>query len=326
MEIKQMLVPDSKKPKYVINGKAVIIPMVPEYITIHETDNPSVGANALAHARLQLNGNSRNASWPLQVDEDYCIQSLPFTECALHAGDNMGPGNMKSIAIEICVNQGGDFKKAVKNAAEVTKQLMAQFNISIMKVVQHNKWSGKNCPRYLRSGEKGINWGDFINLLKSDPVPQPSTDTYTVAPGDTLWGISKDHGMTVAQLKSINGLTTDVIHAGDRLKLKVGAAPQPVPAAQPAPAPIQQPQQPKKRYVVLPANEPTWTVYKLDRPCVKSNPANIGGTLKPSKFNGLEYEILKDRGNWVFEIQTSNFGRVQIFADPSRTSARVITK
>jgi N-acetylmuramoyl-L-alanine amidase CwlA len=316
MEIKQMLVPDSKKPKYVINGKAVVIPMVPEYITIHETDNLSVGANALAHARLQLNGNSRNASWPLQVDENYCIQSLPFTECALHAGDNMGPGNMKSIAIEICVNQDGDYKKAVKNAAEVTKQLMAQFNISIMKVVQHNKWSGKNCPRYLRSGEKGINWGDFINLLKSDPVPQPSTDTYTVAPGDTLWGISKAHGMTVDQLKRLNGLTSDVIHAGDKLNLKTVVIPTP----QTAPKP---PQQPRKRYVVLPSSESSWRVYPLNK---APKAGNECGKLNPKKFNGLEYEILKDRGNWVFEIQTSNFGRVQIFASPSATSARVIEK
>jgi N-acetylmuramoyl-L-alanine amidase CwlA len=166
MEIKQMLVPDSKKPKYVINGKAVTIPMDPEWITIHETDNPSGGADDLAHARLQLNGNSRNASWHLQVDGDSCVQSLPFTECGLHAGDDLGPGNMKSIAIEICVNQGGNFQNAVKNAAEVTKFLMAKFNISILKVVQHNKWSGKNCPRYLRSGEKGIDWIDFIDMLK----------------------------------------------------------------------------------------------------------------------------------------------------------------
>jgi N-acetylmuramoyl-L-alanine amidase CwlA len=316
MEIKQMLVPDSKKPKYVINGKQVIIQMVPEYITIHETDNPSGGADDLAHARLQLNGNSRNASWHLQVDEDSCVQSLPFTECGLHAGDNMGPGNMKSIAIEICVNQGGNFQNAVKNAAEVTKQLMAQFNISIMKVVQHNKWSGKNCPRYLRSGEKGINWGDFINLLKSDPVPQPSTDAYTVAPGDTLWGISKAHGMTVDQLKRLNGLTSDVIHVGDKLNLKTVVIPTP----QTAPVP---PQQPKKRYVVLPSSESSWRVYPLTK---APKAGNECGKLNPKKFGGLEYEILKDRGNWVFEIQTSNFGRVQIFANPAATSARVIEK
>lgn len=74
---------------------------------------------------------------------------------------------------------------------------------------------------------------------------------------------------------------------------------------------------PEVRKIYLAAKDPTWTVYKLDRPCVKSNPANIAGVLKPSKFGGLSYEILKDHGGWVFEIQTSDFGRVKIYGHPS---------
>ncbi|MEH7481474.1 N-acetylmuramoyl-L-alanine amidase [Neobacillus drentensis] len=176
IEIKQMLVPVDKKPKYTVGGKKIILPMKPEYITIHETDNPSPTANDLAHARLQLNGNSRLASWHLQVDEDSCIQSIPFDECAIHGGDGInGKGNRKSIAIEICVNKGGNFKNAVKNAAEVTLHLMEKFNIPIEKVVQHNHWSGKNCPRNLRSGEKGIKWDEFINML----VPKPAVKGVT---------------------------------------------------------------------------------------------------------------------------------------------------
>ncbi|MBO0959573.1 N-acetylmuramoyl-L-alanine amidase [Neobacillus sp. MM2021_6] len=141
------------------------IKLTPKYITIHETDNPGWGANAEAHARLQEGGNSREASWHLQVDDSQVIQSIPFNEVAWAAGDSDGPGNMSSIHIEICVNSDGDYKKAVKNTAEVTRQLMVQFNIPIANVVQHNHWMGKNCPRYLRSGEKGIRWNDFINLL-----------------------------------------------------------------------------------------------------------------------------------------------------------------
>jgi N-acetylmuramoyl-L-alanine amidase len=168
MEIKQMLVPDAKKPKYTVNGKSVILSMKPEYITIHETDNPSKGADDLAHARLQESGNSRQASWHLQVDEDSCIQSIPFNECAMHAGDGSnGTGNRKSIAIEICVNQGGNYINAVKNAAEITRQLMAQFNIPVTNVVQHNRWSGKHCPRHLRDGDFGIDWNYFIGLVKT---------------------------------------------------------------------------------------------------------------------------------------------------------------
>lgn len=83
--------------------------------------------------------------------------------------------------------------------------------------------------------------------------------------------------------------------------------------------------QAKKRYIVLPANAATWTVYKLDRPPVKANKANIAGTLRPSKFGGLEYEILEDLGGWVFKIRTGDFGVVKIYGAPS-TGARIVEK
>lgn len=170
MEIIQRLIPDNKKPKYQLdNGKLVTFPMTPEYITIHETDNTRTGASADAHSRLQLNGNSRVASWHVQVDCKQAIQSLPFNEAGIHAGDGInGNGNRKSIGIEICVNSDGDYEKAIRNAAEVVKQLMKQFNIPIEKVVTHKKWSGKNCPRNLLNGR----WDEFINLCKSEVVKE----------------------------------------------------------------------------------------------------------------------------------------------------------
>ncbi|MBT2637967.1 MULTISPECIES: peptidoglycan endopeptidase [unclassified Bacillus (in: firmicutes)] len=46
-----------------------------------------------------------------------------------------------------------------------------------------------------------------------------SSDIYVVKSGDTLWGISKSYGMSISGLKSLNGLKSDVIYSGQRLKV-----------------------------------------------------------------------------------------------------------
>jgi N-acetylmuramoyl-L-alanine amidase CwlA len=176
MNIIQMLIPENVKPKYLVNGKHVTFPMVPEYITIHETANTAKGANDLAHANLQKNGNSRQASWHLQVDDDSCYQSLSFNEAGIHAGDGAnGTGNRKSIGIEICVNSDGNFDKAVVNAAMVIAKLMKEFNIPSSKIVPHKHWSGKNCPTNLLT-----RWTEFITLCKMEftKLEQPVKRAY----------------------------------------------------------------------------------------------------------------------------------------------------
>ncbi len=49
-------------------------------------------------------------------------------------------------------------------------------------------------------------------------------DTYIVKSGDTLWGISKSYGISINGLKSLNGLTSDIIHPGQKLKVSGSAA------------------------------------------------------------------------------------------------------
>jgi len=162
--IKQQLVKSTNR---ISVGKNLI-----NYITIHETANTAPGANAQAHANLQTNGNVRQASWHYQVDDKQVIQSYLDTARCWHAGGN---GNYQSIGIEICVNSDGNYQKAVENAVKLAKILMARYNLNASRVVQHNFWTGKDCPRFLRNGSKGINWTRFKAMLNGASV---STNNY----------------------------------------------------------------------------------------------------------------------------------------------------
>ena len=54
---------------------------------------------------------------------------------------------------------------------------------------------------------------------KPKPKPKPSYRYHTVAAGDTLYGLSRRYGTTVSRLKSINGLSSDLIVNGRKLKI-----------------------------------------------------------------------------------------------------------
>lgn len=66
----------------------------------------------------------------------------------------------------------------------------------------------------------------FVGQTLTIPTSGSTTDTattnqVTVKAGDTLWAIAKAHGVSVDQLRSLNGLAADVfiIHPGDVLKV-----------------------------------------------------------------------------------------------------------
>ena len=64
--------------------------------------------------------------------------------------------------------------------------------------------------------------GQKLNVSSAKSISATSTAsaTYTVKSGDSLWKIASANGTTVNQLKSLNNLSSDLIYAGQQLKLR----------------------------------------------------------------------------------------------------------
>ena len=132
--------------------------LAPEYITIHSTGNPSSTARN-ERAWLTNPVNDRTASWHICIDENEAIEAVPLGEVAWHAGDGgNGPGNRKSIAIEIC--ESGNRAKTLENAAALTATFLQERNWKAEQLRRHFDWSGKLCPRILMAD----NWAGWENF------------------------------------------------------------------------------------------------------------------------------------------------------------------
>lgn len=161
MEIINVALPTSKY------GIKCPFSMNPEYITVHNTAND---ASAMAEISY-MQGNNYETSFHYAVDDYRVVQGLPLDRNGWHAGDGNGPGNRKSIGIEICysLSGGNRFIQAERNGAWLVAQLLKERGWGIDRVKKHQDWSGKYCPH--RTLDMG--WDRFLNMVR-EYLGQPS--------------------------------------------------------------------------------------------------------------------------------------------------------
>lgn len=136
--------------------------MTPEYITVHNTANDASAENEITY----MNNNDSEISYHFAVDDIQAVQGLPLDRNGWHAGDGNGPGNRKSIGIEICYSKSGGsrFEKAEKNTAELVACLLKERGWGLERVKKHQDWSGKYCPH--RTLDLG--WDRFIKMVETE--------------------------------------------------------------------------------------------------------------------------------------------------------------
>ncbi len=146
--------------------------MAPEFITIHNTYNDATAANEIAF----MTRNTSTTSYHVAVDDRHVVQAIPFNRNGWHSGDgSTGPGNRKSIGIEICYSKSGGPKyvDAEANAIEYVAHLLKQYGWGIDRVRTHKSWTEigvktgaskyiKNCPHRILDEKR---WQSFLNRI-----------------------------------------------------------------------------------------------------------------------------------------------------------------
>ncbi len=141
------------------------IKMIPKYITIHSTGNPSSTARN-ERGWLTNPSNTRTASWHICVDEKEAVEAIPLNEVAWHAGDGNGQGNRASIGIEIC--ESGDRAKTLANAVRLVVKLLKERGWGVDKLRRHYDWNKKICPRIFYDGGKWTGWQQFKQAVQGE--------------------------------------------------------------------------------------------------------------------------------------------------------------
>lgn len=142
------------------------------YIVVHDTGNPSRGANATAHYNY-FNGGDRSSSADFFIDDTQvlCVNDY-YKYYTWHCGDGRGKygiTNRNSVGIEFCINVDSDRDKTLERTAQLVRELMQELNIPIDRVVRHYDASRKNCPQSM-SKNGWAQWYKFKEKLKSEDL------------------------------------------------------------------------------------------------------------------------------------------------------------
>ena len=141
----------------------------PQYITIHNTPDidEAAGTNdAEQYARATFNNNMGDVVAHYYVDETGCWHILADDTVGWHAADGVnGPGNTKSVAIEIIMDGSGKSwdTGAEDRGARLAAALLYKYGLGIDRLKTHKDWYPKKyCPAYILP-----HWDAFVSKVKA---------------------------------------------------------------------------------------------------------------------------------------------------------------
>jgi len=154
----------SENSKFTINGKETN-QSVPEGKFDY---NKMVNGNTyLYEGSLQQCINKMGLAFDIK-DGEYYMGTTWWAHSQIKQGRicNKG-GNMNSVGIESCVNQGSDLWYTWQKTAKLVAKLMDTYHLDIHRVVGHHFYTAKNCPQPMMENDLEL-WWEFIELVKAE--------------------------------------------------------------------------------------------------------------------------------------------------------------
>ncbi|MGY3750018.1 LysM peptidoglycan-binding domain-containing protein [Vagococcus acidifermentans] len=147
-------------------------------------------------------------SWNgLKSDLIYVGQSLSIKGRSVVTVSNTSSGNSGSTASGSYKVKSGDTLSGIASRYGVT-------------VANLKSWNGLKSDLIYVGQSLSIKGKSVVTVSNTSSGSNTSAASYAVKSGDTLYGIAAKYGVTVANLKSWNGLKSDLIYVGQKLSVK----------------------------------------------------------------------------------------------------------
>lgn len=168
LAVKEKLITAKSGVKYYSDRKLKTPGNRPAYVTIHNTpdiNEASGTTDAEQYARATFNNNMGDVVVHYYIDGADCWHILADDTVGWHAADGVnGPGNTKSVAIEIIMDGSGSQsdQQAEARGAQLAAILLHKYGLGIDRLKTHRDWYPKKyCPAYILP-----HWDSFVGRVK----------------------------------------------------------------------------------------------------------------------------------------------------------------
>lgn len=148
------------------------------------------------------------------ISNQFGVSVTELAELNGISGGNLPVGTVLKIPIKSGVNPDNMFMYTVK-AGDSLYSIARKYNTTVNELVNLN---------YLKNNNLSI--GQVIRIpetyFKQDEMSMPNYISYTVKPGDSLYSIARDNGISVDTIISDNVLSNNNLSIGQVLRLRVG--------------------------------------------------------------------------------------------------------